>query len=195
MAHILRATRAACHARIVDGEVHSAQQAAQALRDAAKRRAETLAVDIQKSAERAAKAALAAEYAQLGRLQQAQIAALEAQVVEVAMATAARLLGEQLSLDPARIVGIVKQMLAKIPQAARVTIYLHPDDRAAFEIWLAQVDAPNALQVASHADIARGGCVVESDVGDLDARVETRLDALRTQWTGAIAIADNNTED
>jgi len=62
---------------------------------------------------------------------------------------------------------------------------LHPDDAA----WLQDHPEPlnelreqhtlaSSLELRSDSTITRGGCVVESSIGDLDARVETRLTLL-----------------
>lgn len=182
MARMIRAKRTTAGARVIEGPVADALRTAQEIRTAAQRRSEALAQDIRAAAQRDARAALAAEYVKLARTQRAQAEALQGQVIDVAMGAAARLLGQQLTIEPSAAVAIVRPLLAKLPGAMRVAIHVHPEDLGAVRAWLVAEDAPrDALQVVAHSDVTRGGCIVESDVGSLDARVETRLSALREQ--------------
>lgn len=108
---------------------------------------------------------------------------LQAQAVDVAMLAAARIVGDELSARPERVADIVRPLLRRLRRARQVTLRVHPDDRAALESALPALarDTDLAGTVAIEADpaLARGGCVVTSDAGVLDARLEVRLDALR----------------
>jgi flagellar biosynthesis/type III secretory pathway protein FliH len=84
---------------------------------------------------------------------------------------------------------MVAPLLDRLRRAHRLEIRVHPDDRAALERQLAALRGatrPSAvLQVEGDATLSRGSCVVISDVGSLDARVETQLAALARALEGA----------
>ncbi len=106
----------------------------------------------------------------------------ERAVVELAMAAARRIVAEELSLAPERIRAIVDDVLARARRAHRITVRVHPDDVAG----LSGIGARDGLEASIEADasIARGGCVVTTDLGELDARIEVRLAALEKALLG-----------
>lgn len=173
-------------ARVVPGPVADALSEAARIRNEAHRRAGDLEAQVVAAADRRARAALAAEYVTLGRMQAAHSQALERQLVALAVQVAGRLLQSDLERKPEAIVPIVRPLLAKLTGATHITLHVHPDDLPAVEMWLHAQHAPEqGITVRGDGEITRGGCVVQSDVGSLDARVETRLDALQAAMTAA----------
>ena len=72
--------------------------------------------------------------------------------------------------------------LARVRRAQHIVLKLHPADAH----WLAphaaelreRVGLPGDIEVRADASISRGGCLVESSLGRIDARIETRLSEL-----------------
>jgi flagellar biosynthesis/type III secretory pathway protein FliH len=129
-----------------------------------------------------ARAGLAAEHLALAQAHASEHAALERQVIELAAAIARTVVGDELVARPERIAAIAAPLIARVRRARRVTLRVHPEDAAALELSLhalrERCGVHGTLHVESDSAIARGGCVVSSDAGTLDARVETRVDAL-----------------
>jgi flagellar biosynthesis/type III secretory pathway protein FliH len=109
----------------------------------------------------------------------------ERDATQAALLVAGQLLGSALSGEPDKIVLLLKPHLARMRRAQRIALRLHPDDAT----WLQehpqaltelreQYTLASSLELRSDPDITRGGCVVESNIGELDARVETRLSLL-----------------
>ncbi|MEN9868607.1 MAG: hypothetical protein RL748_4197, partial [Pseudomonadota bacterium] len=74
----------------------------------------------------------------------------------------------------------VQQLLSEFRQHEPLALHLHPQDLA----WVAQSMAelglnPEQTQLRPDASIKLGGCLLESTVGTLDARLETQLQRLR----------------
>jgi flagellar biosynthesis/type III secretory pathway protein FliH len=65
---------------------------------------------------------------------------------------------------------VVREGLERVRRASRVRVRVHPSDAA----QLIELEA----EVVEDPSITRGGCVVESELGEVDARLEVRLDAL-----------------
>jgi flagellar assembly protein FliH len=65
-----------------------------------------------------------------------------------------------------------------------VTLKVNPKDldlvREHRKEWVEAVEGMGTLTVEADPAIARGGCVLETDAGDVDARVEERLAMLNT---------------
>jgi len=58
--------------------------------------------------------------------------------------------------------------------AQHITLRVHPDDHAFVAQGAAEVLAARGARLLSDAAQARGGCLVESDIGVIDASIETR---------------------
>jgi flagellar biosynthesis/type III secretory pathway protein FliH len=136
-----------------------------------------------------AQAELAAQLLELTQAHARVLAALEPQAIELALLAAKRVIGTELAARPELIGDMIAPLLERLRRAHRLELRVHPDDRAALE---RQLDAlrraahPAAtLQIESDAALSRGSCVVVSDVGSLDARVETQLSALARALGGA----------
>jgi len=90
--------------------------------------------------------------------------------------------GTVVALEPAVMGDIAAQALAASrASAGAVVVRVHPDDLAAVEAtrprWAARLDAAIGLRVVPDLGVGRAGCVVETPVGRLDARLSSQLDA------------------
>jgi flagellar biosynthesis/type III secretory pathway protein FliH len=110
--------------------------------------------------------------------------------IVLARRMAERIVGRAVELSPELMGAIVAEALAASrARAGAVVLYAHPEDLAAIERerprWLARVAAEVEVRVVADPAIGRHGCVVETAVGRLDARLDTQLDALERALRGA----------
>jgi len=75
------------------------------------------------------------------------------------------------------------------PGRESVLLRVHPDDLASLAgtqaEWLAEASVKADVKLIADATVGRYGCVVETAVGRLDARLQTQLDALERALRGA----------
>ena len=93
----------------------------------------------------------------------------------------ADLLIAELTRSPAGIGDLVAEALARLRLAPAVTLHLHPDDRALLPPPARLCEAHGmhgALAIVEDPSLTRGGCLLQSADGTLDARVETRVELL-----------------
>jgi type III secretion protein L len=104
----------------------------------------------------------------------------EPDMVRLAMAVARKLLGGELEARPEAVACIVRDALAGIRQARRVTITVHSSQAAALRTQLHTLElaASCEVQVTAREDLDPAGCLIDSDFGIIDARLETRLATL-----------------
>jgi flagellar biosynthesis/type III secretory pathway protein FliH len=106
----------------------------------------------------------------------------EALVVELALAATRKLLHRALELEPARALDVVRPLLAQLRHARRVDLHVHPTDASLVRRWLAQALSDDAdaegLHLHEDAELTRGGCLVVTERGALDAGVVVQLAAL-----------------
>ena len=157
MARIIRGGAA-----VVDAEA----EAARIVRDAEARAAEVLAEE---------RARLEDEARALARVEgerarRAELDALAPQITRLALEVARRVVGEALAVDPDRVRDLVREALDRVRRASRVRVRVHPDDAPRLDGMSVEIVADGALRP--------GDCVVESELGDVDGRLEARFEAV-----------------
>lgn len=103
------------------------------------------------------------------------LAALIPETREIALLAARHLLGHELTLQPERITETVEQLLTRVRRARRVRVRAHPEDCVALAASMGQ----RAIELQPDETLTRGGCIVQTEIGTLDASVETRIASLR----------------
>ena len=168
-------------------------RAAAAVVDAARREAEALraqavqdghAEGLRLGREEAAVAlapAIEALRAALGEVAAARdeiAASAETRAAELAVAIAEKILVGALDVQPARVVDVVRGALRGLLDSERIVVCVHPDD-----VELVRSAGPQLAEahVEIHGEqrVPRGGALVRTSVGEIDARVGAKLDAVR----------------
>lgn len=110
---------------------------------------------------------------------------VEEQLLELAFAVGKQLARRELSAAPAQIVAILRECLEQLPLAAReVRVHLHPEDAAIVRERLAAPAEERAWTLVEDPTLARGGCLVRSDSSQIDARFESRVNAVLASALG-----------
>jgi flagellar biosynthesis/type III secretory pathway protein FliH len=136
-------------------------------------------------------AALAAAAEQVEAQQAAAAAELERRAVDLGLALAAKVLGGALEAEPERVVESVRGALRGIVERERIIVLVNPEDlelvRGAMDEVRASLGGIEHCEVQAERRVARGGCIVRTPVGDVDARVETKLERAREVVAAALA--------
>jgi flagellar biosynthesis/type III secretory pathway protein FliH len=101
----------------------------------------------------------------------------EQDLVALAFAIARKILRREVSVDPAAVVGLVQGCLEEYSRAEPSSLRVHPDDSAMVAEFFEQNPAPH-LKVVADAKLSRGGAILETSRGVLDARFEVQLEEI-----------------
>lgn len=122
-------------------------------------------------------------FVQLVRARRKVIADIEPQVARLSVKIAERVVGQELETNPEVVVGIVRQALSVMNDREEVNIRVHPEDAPFVEENRASlerlVEGLKKFEISAEAAMERGSVVVETNLGNIDARVSTQLDAIR----------------
>src|SRR4051812_21130259 len=125
-------------------------------------------------------AALATAVTEVREQQQAAAEELERRAVELGLALAQKVLVGALSVEPERVLDSVQGALRGIVERERVIVLVHPDDleivRGAADELKTTLGGIEHCVIEAERRVARGGCIVRTPVGDVDARIETKLE-------------------
>jgi flagellar assembly protein FliH len=96
-------------------------------------------------------------------------------VARVAVELARQVLRHELSTHPAVVSGVAQQALNALMHNARhIQLQVHPQDVALVREGAAELIEARRAQVLPNPALARGDCLIESDLGTLDARLASR---------------------
>lgn len=126
---------------------------------------------------------------ELGELHRQTCRDVEADLVQLALAVARKIVGRDVSLGPEAVTRIIREALGQVEHAGKITIKLNPADLELLADIKPQLlsGLPEAGRAVFEADegIARGGCLIETDEGEVDARIERQFqvveEAFRTE--------------
>jgi flagellar biosynthesis/type III secretory pathway protein FliH len=196
---LLRGAEAERAARLTPGDRWEALLDASAIRHAADEQARAIVAEARAQAERLQKEAaaegrergmaavselLVAARAESARARRESMAELRSLAVKIAD----KLLGRALALDPKVVVDLAAQALEHAGEPRAIRLRCHPDDFDLLEHGrprlLERCRSIGALRIEASDDIPRGGCVLESELGAVDARLATQLDAIERALRG-----------
>jgi flagellar assembly protein FliH len=126
--------------------------------------------------------------AQLGQLTRSYGHELDALQQDMARALAVsathlarQIVRSELAARPELVAAVAQEALATLLMSARqITVRVHPDDHPLVARGAAEALAERGARLLADASIARGGCMVESDIGVIDASIAAR-------WKSAVA--------
>ena len=123
--------------------------------------------------------------------QYARAERLEAHAVDLALFLAEKVLGGAVAVQPERVVEAVRGALRAIVERERITVLVHPEDlelvRDAMDGVRASLGGVEHCEVQAERRVSRGGAVVRTPDGDVDARVETKLQRAREVVEAALS--------
>jgi flagellar assembly protein FliH len=108
---------------------------------------------------------------ELGALEQ-QIAA---SVARIATQLARQVVRSELTVQPELVVQVAQDAVNAVLMSARtITVHVNPEDHALINLGAADALDARGARLVSAPNIERGGCLVESDAGTIDARIAAR---------------------
>ena len=115
----------------------------------------------------------------------------EETMLRLSIRVAEKIVGEQLRLHPESIVEIVREVLKSIRPGKHLTIQVNPADaqyaRARIDRLKEALGTSSEIEIVGAANVAPGGCVIESELGIIDARLETQLKCLEDALVKGVA--------
>jgi flagellar biosynthesis/type III secretory pathway protein FliH len=105
---------------------------------------------------------------------------LEREAVELALAVAEKVVAAAVDERPDRVLDVIGGSLRGIVERSRLTILVHPDDVALVRDGIGAIT--NELGGVEHCDVqaerrvARGGALLRTTEGEVDVRLQSKLD-------------------
>ena len=129
--------------------------------------------------------------AELTALRATMIRQTETQMVELAIAVARRVVHREIALDRDLLIAIARVALDRLGESAQVTVRLHPEEYEATGAARVAASAGGHVNFVADARVGRGGCRVESDMGMLDAGVDSQIQEIARALLGDVHETSN----
>jgi len=111
---------------------------------------------------------------------------LKQKILPIALKAAKKILGEELKMHPDRIVDIVIQAIKPVMQHHRITIYVNKEDIAILEQNRQKIkniiEQAEFFSIQERIDIEKGGCIIETEAGIINAQLENQWRALEAAF-------------
>lgn len=105
--------------------------------------------------------------------------AVEQELLNLTLAVGKQLARRELRVDPTQVIGIIRESLSHLPASARdVRVHLHPEDAATVRERLAEPSQERAWKIVEDPTLSRGGCMIRTENSQLDARLDSRINAV-----------------
>lgn len=99
----------------------------------------------------------------------------ENDVVRLALEIARKIVGREVTIDREIAVTLARIALARLNSRAVAAVHLHPEDYVYVNAHREKLAFHGALELVEDRSIGLGGCLVRTETGDLDARIEAQF--------------------
>ena len=108
------------------------------------------------------------------------VAVAEGRAIELAIVLAQKIIATTLELEPARMLSVVQGALRHLVDRDEVVLEVNPADVAIVHAEIESLDpsvaGPKSISVAGERRVGRGGCVVRTREGEIDAQIDVQLE-------------------
>lgn len=112
---------------------------------------------------------------------------LEPQIINFCLKAVEMIVGREIDAASANLEKLIKPILTKVSDATRIIVKVNPQDLNQLREFSSDIvddGKIESLEIVSDADISLGGCIVETDVGTIDATLETRIEQMKEAVQG-----------
>jgi flagellar biosynthesis/type III secretory pathway protein FliH len=103
----------------------------------------------------------------------------EGAAIDLGLRIAEQALGAALEIEPRRVLDVTKGALRRLVERGRVLVLVNPDDldlvRAGIGQIVGELGGIDHCEVQAERRVARGGAIVQTEEGEVDAMLQTKL--------------------
>ena len=116
-------------------------------------------------------------------LKQSLLEQYEAQLLDLSMSIARKIVHQELEQHPEIIANIARETIREMPAKGPITLKVHPDDYQVLHDLLpalqSEFEQLEQVQLVASEGMERGSCILETPVGQVDAGIHTRFAEIR----------------
>jgi flagellar assembly protein FliH len=103
---------------------------------------------------------------------------VETSLVELALQIAKKIVRREVTIDREVALTLVKVSLAKLHDRSIAEIHLNPEDFTYVQAHREKLGFRGALEIIEDPLVSVGGCLIHTETGDIDARIESQFEEI-----------------
>ncbi len=102
----------------------------------------------------------------------------EGDLVKLALQIAKKVVAREVTIDREIALTLVKVSLGKLHNRSIAEVHLNPEDFVYVQAQREKIDFRGSLELVEDRSISVGGCLIHTETGDIDARIESQFDEI-----------------
>lgn len=123
---------------------------------------------------------------QLKNIRQEVHQAIEKEVVQLALSIAKKIVCHEVKTNEETVVCVAREALSRVENPGKIKIKLNPTDLQFIQDAKSQLSHllhnVDGIRFEAEDSIQSGGCVIETEMGDIDARIEKQFQAIEESF-------------
>ena len=115
-------------------------------------------------------------------------AKVEAEIVQLALAIAARILHREAQVDPMLVAALVRLAMENMREGSTVTIRVSPGRAEAWRQYFAEVTTVSRVEVTEDLQLTGEDCVMETELGSADFSLDKQLKEVQQGFFDLLAL-------
>ena len=111
---------------------------------------------------------------------------IEKEVAQLALSIAKKIVCHEVKTTEETVVCVAREALSRVENPGKIRVKLNPADLQFIQDTKSQLshflDDVDRIRFEAEDSIRSGGCLIETDMGDIDARIETQLQAIEESF-------------
>lgn len=133
----------------------------------------------------ALRARLTASLGELANLRAQMATRAERDLVQLALAIAKKIVQREVKVDHEVALTLTRVALGRLHNRAGATVRLHPDDYTYVMAHRERLNSEANVELIEDAAVGPGGCIVQSEMGEIDARIEQQFAEIEQDFLSA----------
>jgi flagellar assembly protein FliH len=140
----------------------------------------------------AARAPIAAALAAFDEQRSEYFSRVEAEVVQLALAIAAKILHREAQVDPTLVAALVRMTIEKMREGSSVTVRVAAGRSKRWKEFFAAQPAVAHVEVTEDAELSDYDCVLETELGSANFGLDTQLKEVEQGFFDLLALRPDN---
>lgn len=127
---------------------------------------------------------LAETLAEINELRPQLAMQAEQELIALAVEIAKKVVHREVAVDREVCVTLARVALARLHARAVAAVHLHPEDYAHLSAHRERLEMGASIELVEDRTVGRGGCLVRTEMGDVDARIEQQFAEIERGFMG-----------
>lgn len=107
---------------------------------------------------------------------------IEPEIAKLSIRIAEKIIKYQIDIEPDTVVSMIRSALDTVKQREEVIIKVNQEDyyyaKDKKDVFASMVEGLKTLDIVVDSSVERGGCIIETNLGNVDARISTQIHTL-----------------